>query len=82
MTSTSTRPKNGCTLRQQPNEDEQNPDTEENYWFPTPKNPGNTQEHTPIQSRILRELQELQAIEKLNPQDNPESREIFLSNFD
>ena len=23
------------------------PDTEENYWFPTPENPGNTQEHTP-----------------------------------
>ena len=59
-----------------------NPDTEENYWFPTPENPGNTQEHTPIQRRILRELQELQDIEKLNPLDNPESRGKFLSNFD
>ena len=27
----------------------------ENYWFPTPENPGNPEEHTPIQKRILRE---------------------------
>ena len=26
------------------------------YWFPTPKNPGNQKEHTPIQTRILNEL--------------------------
>ena len=30
------------------------------FWFPTPKNPGNTENHTPIQTRILRELRELQ----------------------
>ena len=23
------------------------------FWFPTPKNPGNTEDHTPIQTRIL-----------------------------
>ena len=23
------------------------------FWFPTPENPGNTEEHTPIQTRIL-----------------------------
>ena len=26
------------------------------FWFPTPENPGNTEEHTPIQTRILKEL--------------------------
>ena len=30
------------------------------FWFPTPENPGNTEEHTPIQTRILKELRELQ----------------------
>ena len=28
--------------------------------FATPKNPGKTEDHTPIQTRILRELRELQ----------------------
>ena len=31
----------------------------ETYWFPTPQNPGNEREHTPIQTRILNELHEL-----------------------
>ena len=31
------------------------PDHENNtFWFPTPKNPGNTEEHTPIQTRSLK----------------------------
>ena len=30
-----------------------NPQNSENYWFPTPENPGNPEEHTPIQKRIL-----------------------------
>ena len=30
------------------------------FWFPTPENPGNTDDHTPIQTRILKELSELQ----------------------
>ena len=30
------------------------------FWFPTPENPGNTEEHTPIQTRLLKELRELQ----------------------
>ena len=25
-----------------------NPQKTENYWFPTPENPGNPEEHTPI----------------------------------
>ena len=52
------------------------------YWFPTPKNPGNEKEHTPIQARILNELRELEQLEKLNPLENTESRNQFLSNFD
>ena len=31
------------------------PDQQNNtFWFPTPENPGNTEDHTPIQTRILR----------------------------
>ena len=52
------------------------------FWFPTPKNPGNTEDHTPIQTRILAELCELQRREKLNPKDDSESRTEFLKRFD
>ena len=54
----------------------------ETYWFPTPQNPGNEKEHTPIQTRILSEIRELEQLEKLNPLDNTDSRNQFLSNFD
>ena len=46
------------------------------------QNPGNEQEHTPIQTRILNELRELEQLEKLNPLENIDSRNQFLSNFD
>ena len=52
------------------------------YWFPTPQNPGKEKEHTPIQTRILNEIQELEQLEKLNPSENTNSRNQFLSNFD
>ena len=58
-----------------------NNDQYEQYWFPTPENPRDEASHTPVQQRILRELRNLEEIEKLNPQDN-ESRQKFLSNFD
>ena len=54
----------------------------ETYCFPTPQNPGNEREHTPIQTLILNELRELQQLEQLNPLDDTESRDQFLSNFD
>ena len=38
------------------NETEQ---SDENLWFPTPENPGNEKEHTPIQRGILKEIREL-----------------------
>ena len=54
----------------------------EQYWFPTPENPGDESSHTPIQKRILSELRTLQELEKLNPLDDQKSRQKFLSNFD
>ena len=59
-----------------------NNDQYEQYWFPTPENPGDELSHTPIQQRIFREVRNLEEVEKLNPQDNEESRRSFLSNFD
>ena len=56
-------------------------DIEEKFWFPTPDNPGNEQEHTTIQKRILKELRELAELEKLDPTENAESRHKFLSLF-
>ena len=54
------------------------------FWFPTPENPGKPEEHTPIQARILKELNELKEREKLNPQEkeSTESRNNFLKRFD
>ena len=52
------------------------------FWFPITENPGNTEDHTPIQTRILTELRELQKREKPNPKDNIESRTDFLKRFD
>ena len=57
-------------------------DNSEHYWCPTPEDPGDPQTHTPIQQRILKELQNLQELEKLNPQDDIESSKQFLANFD
>ena len=52
------------------------------FWFPTPENPGKLEDHTPIQTRILKELNELKNKEKLNPQESIESRNRFLKRFD
>ena len=59
------------------------PEQQDNtFWFPTPDNPGKLEEHTPIQTRILKELNELKDKEKLNPQDGIESRNEFFKRFD
>ena len=59
------------------------PEQQDNiFWFPTPENPGKPEDHTPIQTRILNELNELKDKEKLNPQENTESRNKFLKRFD
>ena len=52
-----------------------------NFGFPTPKNRGKTEDHTPIQTRIFKELRELQEKEKLNPKDDVEPRMKFLKRF-
>ena len=54
----------------------------ETYWFSTPQNPGNEKELTPIQTRILSELRELEQLEKLNPLEDTDSQNQFPSNFD
>ena len=57
-------------------------EVKETCWFPTPQNPGNEKEHTPIQTRILSELRELEQLEKLNPLEDTDSQNQFLSKFD
>ena len=52
------------------------------FWFPTPENLGKPEDHTPIQTKILKELNELKDKEKLNPQETTESRTKFLKRFD
>ena len=52
------------------------------FWFLTPENPGKPEDHTPKQTRILKELHELKDKEKLNPQENTESGNNFLKRFD
>ena len=59
-----------------------NPQNSELYWFPTSENPGNPDEHTPIQKRILRKLQDLQDLETLHPTKDEESRAKFPESFD
>ena len=59
-----------------------NNDQYEQYWFPTPENPGDENSHTPNQRRTLQELRNFQEAEQLDPQNNEESRRKFLSNFD
>ena len=43
------------------------------FWFPTPEDPGKPEDHTPIQTRILKGLNEFKDKEKLNPQERTES---------
>ena len=59
------------------------PEKQDNtFWFLTPENPEKSKEHTPIQTRILKELNELKDNEKLNPQESTESRNKFLERCD
>ena len=58
------------------------PQISQNYWFLTPENPGNPDKHTPIQKRILTELQALQDLETFDRTKDEESEKNFLENFD
>ena len=53
----------------------------ETYWFPTPQNSGNEREQTPIQTRILNELREVEQLEELNPLEDTDCCDQFRSNF-
>ena len=58
------------------------PEQQDNtFWFPTPEKPGKPEDHTTIQTRILKQLNELKDNEKLNPQESTESRNNFLKRF-
>ena len=52
------------------------------FWFPTPEKPGSIEDHTPIQTRILKELREQELKEKLNPKDDIESLMEISKQFD
>ena len=54
------------------------PSNNQNFWFPTLDDPGDPKTHKPIQSRENKELEEIQ---KLNPTNSNEEREVFLKNF-
>ena len=51
------------------------------FWFPTPENSVKPEDHTPIQTRILKVLNELKDKEILNPQENAETLSKFLKRF-
>ena len=51
------------------------------FWFPSPENPGKPEDHTPIQTRTLKKLNELKDKEKLNPKESRESRNYFSNDL-
>ena len=57
------------------------PETCEQFWFPTPAKAGDPSTDTPVQRRILRKIEELEEIRKLNPTTNQQDRQKFLENF-
>ena len=57
------------------------PSHNQNLWFPTPDNPGDPTTHTPYQTRILREIKELEEIQKPNPNNSDEERKAFFQDF-
>ena len=59
------------------------PEQQDNtFWFSTPEYPGKPEDHTPLQTRILKDLYELKDKEKLNPQETTKSRDKCLKRFD
>ena len=51
------------------------------FWFPTPENPGKSEDHTLIQTLILKEIFVLKEKGNLNPQKSTESQTYFLKRF-
>ena len=48
------------------------------FWFPTLESPAKLEDYTPIRTKLLKELIELNEKEKLNPQDSTVPRNNFL----
>ena len=51
------------------------------FWFTTPENPGEIEDHTPMRTRIFKKLRELQEKVKVNPKDDVETRTKSLKGF-
>ena len=50
------------------------------FWFPTPENPGKPEVHTPIQTRILKELTDFKEKEKKSTHKRAQNLETIFSN--
>ena len=50
--------------------------------FPIPQEPSDASQHTQQQKRLLQKLLALQKVDQLNPQNNQDSLDQFLSTFD
>ena len=51
------------------------PEQQDNtLWYLTPENPRKTEDHTPIQTRILKELHKVKDKKKPNPKDDTKFR--------
>ena len=55
--------------------------TNQTYWFLTPEVAGDPTTHTPIRSRFLKVIKELEGNQKLNPNMSPSERGTFLKNI-
>ena len=53
----------------------------ETYWFPKLQTPGNERKDTPIQTRFLTELRELEQLEHLHSLKEIEVRHQFVFSF-
>ena len=51
------------------------------FWYPALNNPGDPSTHTPVQRRILKEIEELEENQKLNPTNSLQEKKKFLENF-
>ena len=51
------------------------------FWIPTPNNPGKSEDHTPVQTRTLKQLIGRKEKEKLYPQESTECPTKFFKRF-
>ena len=51
------------------------PETSQQFWFPTPSNPGDPSTHTSVQRRILREIEKFEKLQKMNHTTSHQDRQ-------